>query len=254
MKNKVINLFDNRAEANYSELLKQFLTQFYDVFDETVLFEDIIEFAINAWNFGNMKLLIPKEDFQNTIDSIEDDDGIDFELLNEMIDYKVAKFKKYNHFILDYELTEIDDEPIVEVTTQSEEDYLSNMLDSIENEFSSSGYHENDFEENYIDRTAIIIKPKQPLLDWFFSLYPDDHYHKEEIKNANVYLIDENINDVEKWLRKKFDKFFMRILGDWHENKKEWPQRRNYKMFKLWFRVEISEVVYDLEKRPVSKM
>ena len=45
----------------------------------------------------------------------------------------------------------------------------------------------------------------------------------------------------------------MMELNDWHDNKKEWPQKRNYKMFKLWFRVEISEMIYDLEKKPVSK-
>ena len=34
-------------------------------------------------------------------------------------------------------------------------------------------------------------------------------------------------------------KFFTMELNDWHTNKKEWPQKRNYKMFNLWFRVEI---------------
>jgi hypothetical protein len=59
---------------------------------------------------------------------------------------------------------------------------------------------------------------------------------------------DDKIDDVEKWLIKKFDKFFMMELDEWCANKKEWPQKRNYKMFKLWFKVEISEMIYDLEK------
>jgi len=42
-------------------------------------------------------------------------------------------------------------------------------------------------------------------------------------------------------------------LDEWHDNRKEWPQKRNYKMFNLWFRVEISEMIYDLEKKPILK-
>lgn len=42
-------------------------------------------------------------------------------------------------------------------------------------------------------------------------------------------------------------------LDDWHMNKKEWPQKRNYKMFKEWFQIDFSSMVYDMEKRPVSK-
>ena len=251
MKNKVINLFNNKkvqnTEVKYSELLEQFMRHFTNDFIDIEYFEDLVEFGINAWNFGNLKVLVPKEDFLKTTNSIEDED-VDLVLLNKMINYKVSKFKKYTNFILDYELTETNADPILEVTTQPEEDYLSNILNSIDNEI-----NEDDFEENYINRKAIIIKPKQPFLDWYCSLYPENDL-EEEVEEPNIYLITEAISDVEKWLRKKFDKFFTLELADCEENKKKWPQRRNYKMFTLWFRVEISEMVYDLEKKPVLKI
>ena len=85
-------------------------------------------------------------------------------------------------------------------------------------------------------------------------MYPDDDDFEEDIKETNIYLIDDTIDDVEKWLKKKFDKFFMMELDEWHTNKKEWPQKRNYKMFNLWFQVEISRMIYDLEKQPVLKL
>jgi hypothetical protein len=71
--------------------------------------------------------------------------------------------------------------------------------------------------------------------------------------DIDIYLVDDNINDLEKFLKKKFDKLFKMVLEDWHTNKKEWPQKRNYKMFKQWFRIEISEMIYDLEKKPILK-
>ena len=251
MKNKVINLFENNkivqnTGVKYSELLEQFMAPFVNDFNNMEYLEDAFEFAINTWNLGNMKVILPQEEFQKPTDLIQDED-INFDLLKKMIDYKVSKFKKYTNFIVDFELTETNADPILKVITQSEEDYLSGMMNSMDNEI-----NQGDFEENYINRDAIIIKPKQPFLDWYYSLYPEDDY-EEEIKSPNIYLIDETIDDVEKWLKKKFDKFFMQVLGEWHENKKEWPQRRNYKMFNLWFRVEISEMVYDFEKKPVLK-
>lgn len=53
--------------------------------------------------------------------------------------------------------------------------------------------------------------------------------------------------------QKKYDKFFMMELDEWHKNKKEWPQIRSYKTFKQWFKVDISKMIYDLEKRPIVK-
>ncbi len=42
-------------------------------------------------------------------------------------------------------------------------------------------------------------------------------------------------------------------LTEYHEIKKEWPQKRSYKMFRQWFQINVSTIVYDLEKRPVIK-
>jgi len=254
MKDNVINLFGNKVVPNigvkYSELLEQFISPFVSEFRDTEYVEDIFEFAINAWNFGNMEVILPKGEFEKATGLIKEQD-IDAVLLRKMIDYKVSKFKQYDDFIIDFELKEVKagEDPILSILTQQKETYLANMMDTLDNEVT-----EDDFEENYINRCAIILKPQQPFVDWYFNLNPEDELDfEEEIKETNIYLVDDKIDDVEKWLRKKFDKFFMMELGEWCLNKKEWPQKRNYKMFKLWFRVETSEVIYDLEKKPVLK-
>ena len=92
-------------------------------------------------------------------------------------------------------------------------------------------------------------------------------YQDFDKQNAKVEIVDlfhflislaqvmgMDANDIhEAYLKKKFDKYFMMELDGWHTNKKEWPQRRTYKMFKEWFRIDISTAVYDLEKTPISK-
>jgi hypothetical protein len=252
MKNKVINMFGSKLVPNkgvkYSELLEQFMTPFADEFIDTEYTEDIFEFAINAWNMANINAIMPKENIEEAMDSITKE-GENISLLKKMIAHKTKKYKAFTHFIVDFELKEVEagKDPILSIVTQEEDAYLANMMDSLENESNS-----DDFEENYINRTAITLRPQQPFLDWYSNLNPEEDFD-EDFKETKTYLIDDSINEPEKWLKKKFDKFFMMELGEWHTNKKEWPQKRNYKMFTLWFRVEISENIYDLEKNPILK-
>ncbi len=251
MKNETINLFENKIIPNtgvkYSVLFEQFIAKFENEFLNMQNIEEVFKFAISAWNFGNMKVIMTEDEFDKVTGLTQEKDA-DSVLILKMINYKVSEFKKYTNFIVDFDITETSAGPLLKIITEEEVQYLSKMLNVKKNEGAK-----DDFEENYINRFAIILKPQQPFIDWYSNLHPEDVY-KEEIKETNIYLINDEIDDVEKWLRKKFDKFFIMELDVWHNNKKEWPQKRNYKMFKLWFRIEISDMIYDLEKKPVLKI
>jgi len=248
----VINLFGNNKVVQnegvkYSVLLEQFINPFMNKLEGYEYVEDIFDFAIIAWNFGNIKTLIPEEEFEKSTHLMQTE--VDSILLNKMINHKVSNFKAYENFIIDYELKEVNggEDPVLSVITQEKEAYFANMMDTSDNEVA-----EGDFEENWIDRYAIVIKPQEPLFDWINKLYPDDKI--SEVEESNIYLVNDKVDDLEKWLSKKFDKFFMMELNEWHTNKKEWPKKRNYKMFKQWFKVDISTMIYDLEKRPILKL
>lgn len=67
MKNKMTNLFGNskivqNEGVKYSVLLEQFIEPFLKNFDNVEYLEDILEFSINAWNFGNLKEILPDSD------------------------------------------------------------------------------------------------------------------------------------------------------------------------------------------------
>ncbi len=251
MKNKVINLFDKpqivvpNTGVKYSQLLEKFLEPFVNDFEDVEFYEDVIEFGINAWNSANMKVLLPKEENDAVFDALENND-INVALLNRMIDYKISHFKNYTNFIVDYDLKETIEDPILTITTQEQDIYLKAMLENLDEEDTQAN-----FDENYINRSAIIIKPLQPFIDWCSNLYPED---MDDIKETRTYLISEDIEDIDLWLVKKFDKLFTFELTSWHSNKKEWPQKRNYKMFKEWFQIDISRMIYDFEINPIQKM
>ncbi|MBL4862920.1 MAG: hypothetical protein JKY09_07890 [Crocinitomicaceae bacterium] len=250
MKNNVISLFGNKKVVQnegvkYSDLLNDFIESFENDFSGDYEIEDIFGFAIHAWNFGNMSKIMPPEEFKDVVMPPEMPKE-ENRVLQKMLALKAKKFEEYDRYILDYALEERNDEIILSVVTGGFEDFL----ESIQKEFSHQTMEE-DFKANYINRYAVVLKPQQPFIDWINSLYPDDKI--TEVKEANIYLVDDSIDDVEKWLKKKYDKFFMMELDEWHKNKKEWPQIRSYKTFKQWFKVDISKMIYDLEKRPIVK-
>ena len=104
-----------------------------------------------------------------------------------------------------------------------------------------------------INRNAILVKIKQPLLDWINSIYPDSPV--ESTNEGTIYLIKEKDSNVaiEKWLKKNFDNIFINELNDWHTDEKDWPQKRTYKQFKEWFDVEIHSMILDLEETVIKK-
>lgn len=250
MKNKVVNLFDNaiileNKGVKYSELFEKFLQPFMDELKEIEFLEEIVEFGIVAWNFGNLKSILPEKETDSFINSLNDI-PVKVDVLERMIDFKVSNFDQYDNFIIDFELTETDHDPLLKLITQPKESYLTNALDKIGNEDS-----EVQFKENYVNRYAIILKSLNPYIEWVNKLYPEDNVEESQV---TTYLIDDQINDLEAWLAKKYDKLFTAELAGWSTNKKDWPQKRTYKMFKEWFRVEVSTLVYDLEKSPVLKV
>jgi hypothetical protein len=231
--------------VKYSQLLEKFLEPFVNDFKDFKYYEEIIEFGINAWNSGNLKSILPEDNNDAALEILKKK-GVNVSLLKRMIDYKISHFKNHTNFIVDYDIRETKEDPILNITSQPQDMYLAAMAENFEEENAKTN-----LDENYINRNAIIIKPLQPFIDWCSTLYPED---LDDIKETRTYLISEDIEDIESWLAKKFDKLFTFELSSWHSNKKEWPQKRNYKMFKEWFQIDISKMIYDFEKKPIQKI
>ncbi len=252
-KNKVINLFDRvhveeDESKKYSVALNGLIQPFETRFPVEYDMEDVIEFGINAWNMANMKGIVPAKEFKKIMES----GGMPLTektLLNQMMQYKTKSYADFDRFIVDFELYEIDDSLRLTVITQRKEEFLMDMMNGFERD---TPFNESDAEEAYINRCALMLTPKAPLVEWLKSL--DIDFEEAFIQEANTYLLDENINDMEKWLQKKFDVFFKMELAEWHPIKKEWPMKRTYKMFREWFEVSLSSSVYDMVKEPIYKV
>lgn len=239
------NIILQNEGKKYSDMLMQLINAFESELNNDDDIQDMFGFAIEVWNAANVKMLIPndKKGFAKLLNKLSPKQ---IKFAEKMVDYKIKHFKEYTNFILDYEIEEVEGVDVLSVVTISKEQFIAHMLESRGEE---DVYTKDDHDDNFINRIAIVVRPLQPLQDWFVNLYSEEEDFEPEV---NIYLISDD-KDPEAWLGKKFDKIFTEELSIYHSNKKEWPQKRNYKMFNEWFQVDIVYNTYDFEKKPVLK-
>ena len=101
-----------------------------------------------------------------------------------------------------------------------------------------------------INRGAIVVKAKQPYVDWANSC--DDYPTKTSIDDlrddCHTYLIPcwEDDDEFERILKRVVRGIFENELAGWTVDKSTWPNRRGYETFLKWFDVERHSMVFEL--------
>ena len=102
-----------------------------------------------------------------------------------------------------------------------------------------------------INRTAVIIKPKQPFVDWLNSIPGESSDNTlESVSDDNsTFLVPEFFGPVESlsYIKVNHGQIFEWELFGWYTEEELWPQeKRNWEMFQAWFSIEINSEVIDL--------
>ena len=98
-----------------------------------------------------------------------------------------------------------------------------------------------------INRAVLIVRPKQPFLDWAAGL--DDSGMIPNVEGEQtVYLIPDFDTDAEARaiLEEVCAEVFANELWGWHTDETAWPTNRDLKTFEEWFSIEMHTVVEDL--------
>jgi hypothetical protein len=108
-----------------------------------------------------------------------------------------------------------------------------------------------------IDRSILIIRAREPFLDWLHSLPDPDPvgYTLDEVnRDRSAFLLPEyeNDNHMDYLLRKYFKQIFEEQLNGWWQDPDAWPSKRDLQTFKKWFDVEFHSVVFDLVDKPIQ--
>ena len=101
-----------------------------------------------------------------------------------------------------------------------------------------------------LKRTAVIVIPKQPYIDWANSLeeggvkigvdYTPEH---------TIYLVEDITSymvDTVEIIKPHFEFIFEEELNSWHRLVSNWPPNRDLDTFLEWFEVEIHSLILDL--------
>ncbi len=106
----------------------------------------------------------------------------------------------------------------------------------------------------FVNRTALVVRPKQPYIDWANSFDDGGPKYDPDLHQAKVFLIDEaaDTRDIKKVVRRLWPAIFEEELNSWMRDPDVWPQRRTLKVFVEWFEVEVCELVFDLGKKPID--
>jgi hypothetical protein len=101
-----------------------------------------------------------------------------------------------------------------------------------------------------VNRSAIMVKPKIPYIEWANFLDADGP--KLDIEKPydeyTVYLVDEigYPRDIDKLINKHYLEIFEYELFAWHTRQEDWPQKRDLQTFREWFSVDAHSEVIDL--------
>jgi len=106
-----------------------------------------------------------------------------------------------------------------------------------------------------LNRSAVVVKPKQPFLDWLRTADPTSGGITlgELEQDPTIYLIPEcdTEGDVRKALRKLCGEIFVEELAAWWTDEKSWPQDRGFTVFCRWFEWQHHSMLIDLYDRPL---
>jgi len=108
-----------------------------------------------------------------------------------------------------------------------------------------------------INRGVVVIKPKQPFLDWLQrdptmpSLVTLEYLRAECL----TFLVPDLDHDeaVLNYLNPLKPLLFEMELAGWNRDPTTWPEERTAEVFDVWFEIEVHSMVYDLVNAPVKK-
>lgn len=101
-----------------------------------------------------------------------------------------------------------------------------------------------------INRAALILRYKQPFVDWINTADPSSDLHNLTLadvgREGTVYLIEvEDEEELTRWLTRHHEELFEQELWGWYTEPALWPRDRSLKRLKEWCSFELHTVVID---------
>ena len=109
-----------------------------------------------------------------------------------------------------------------------------------------------------VNRSVLVLRPKQAFVDWLFSLpfsWDTKVVNLAQLQHdCNALLIPpaEHIEDVQKFIRQHWHALLQAELLDWCEDSTLWPEKITQNLFSQWFDITLHSVLTDWDKAPLE--
>ncbi len=116
----------------------------------------------------------------------------------------------------------------------------------------------SEFYPTTINRSMILLLPRKPAYDWIMKVDPDQpKLTLDDIRqDCDGLLVPQGeVQDIEgarKWVYENWEMFLEEFLTDWQDDEETWPEKRTLKMFKDWFDIHYSSLVWDFVDEPIA--
>ena len=108
-----------------------------------------------------------------------------------------------------------------------------------------------------LNRAALILRHKQPFVDWINSVDPTPASPALTLADTEderaVYLIGvEDEDELARWLVQHHEELFEQELHGWYTDPAMWPQDRTLKTLQEWCSFDLNTVVLDFGESPIQ--
>ena len=101
-----------------------------------------------------------------------------------------------------------------------------------------------------INRSAIVVRPAQPFLDWLHRVDSTSaHLNVEDLQQEpTIYLVPEcdSLDQALEYLGESIRDIFEEQLDGWYRAPQVWPAKRDLSTFQSWFEVSFHSMIVDL--------
>jgi len=106
-----------------------------------------------------------------------------------------------------------------------------------------------------LNRSAIVVKPKEPFLDWLHAADPSsgDLTLLDLVREPTIYLIPEcdTDDDVADVLHELCEEIFEEQLAGWYADTSTW-RNQSFDVFCHWFDYQHHSMLVDLCEEPLA--
>ncbi len=104
-----------------------------------------------------------------------------------------------------------------------------------------------------INRTVLTILPQQPFIDWANGIDDEGPRLDPDKVHATSILVPDQYDEFnfEAFLKRRYKEIFEAELDSWMTDPDLWPAKRDFPTFLKWFKIIVSDTVYEMGKGPI---